>query len=309
MASEFWKLIGWHDLSRADTPQPSAVYDRRAADIYTVLRNNDRTPREDKLCWAAHRTLLRIIMEELHCTTELFSDLLNTFHVFEGRRSLDAHHSFRMASGVRRDGLDPTAYTGSVYANPPYDGMLGRGTIDRSIALAERRAAEGPGFRAVFLVPMKDDKLARFAGGQHNTVLMKFPRGTIPLIHPDYWRGTYTRDGGRKKWYDHPTAHMALLMVQSERLEGLAPVDRRSLERRLAEWHQSVMPPDKRTEEVYAGTGLSREAYRECGTSPTEWRLWEAGTRRVVGVDEPYPVTFGAREVARKPTNQLTKMQ
>ena len=114
--------------------------------------------------------------------------------------------------------------------------------------------------------------------------------------HPDYWRGTYTRNGGRKKWYDHPTAHMALLMVQSERLDGLAPVDRRSLERRLAEWHQSVMPPDKRTEEVYAGTGLAREAYREWGFPP-EWRLWEAGTRRVVGVDEPYP--GGAADSAR----------
>ena len=89
---------------------------------------------------------------------------------------------------------------------------------------------------------------------------------------------------------------MALLMVQSERLEDLAPVDHRSLERRLAEWHQSVMPPDKRTEEVYAGTGLSREAYKEWDF-PTEWRLWEAGTRRVVGVDEPYP--GGAADSAR----------
>ena len=73
---------------------------------------------------------------------------MNTFSRFnKRRRTLRTHRAFSTHGGLERDGLDVSAYEGSVYANPPstsYDGT----TILASMALARERAKR-PGFRGI----------------------------------------------------------------------------------------------------------------------------------------------------------------
>jgi len=187
--------VAWHELTHADMPMPSAAYDARARDIHTVVGHTaDRGGDADKLCWAAHKTLLHIIVDELHCETELFSDMMNTFSTFRRRRTLRTHCAFKTHGGLERDGIDASAYEGSVYANPPYDGVA----ILASMALARQRAKR-PGFRGVYLVPMTPNRLQQFRTSErHGKVLAEFPNGTMPFIHPDYWKGDSQRNEGRR---------------------------------------------------------------------------------------------------------------
>ena len=269
--SEFWRLIAWHEHTHEKVPLPSARYDERAAYIYEVIGHTaDRGNRADKLCWATHRTLLHIICDELHCETELFSDMMNTFHRFKERRSLRNHRAFALHGGLRLDGLDPTAYNGSVYANPPFDSY----TIRASMNIARRRART-PGFRGVYFVPMTEEKLASFRKEKHGRVLMRFPTGTVPFIHPDHWKGNAPRNGGLKKHYDEENTCMVLVMFESANLGELTPVNHQELEAKLADWHMSVMPKHKRCVSTYLGTGINMSNYKVWGY-PEEMRVWEA---------------------------------
>ena len=283
--TEFWKLIAWHDLTHANKPLESSQYDARARDIHAVIgQTAGRTPKEDSLCWATHRTLLHIICEELQCDTELFSDLMNTSPLFKKRRSLAIHQAFRRHGGLQQDGLDPTAYEGSVYANPPYDGS----TIEASMNIARERASR-PGFRATYFVPMTAKRLAEFKKEPRSTLLMRFPTNTVPFIHAEYWRGNSQRNGGLRKWYDEKHTEMVLVMIQSDDLAHLRPVNIHNLQEKLAAWHISVMPPHLRSLRTYRETEISLEHFKPW-TMPDMWRIWEPpGNGTNLGHDNNYP--------------------
>eukprot|EP00959_Pyramimonas_sp_CCMP1952_P014046 297104-Pyramimonas_sp.AAC.1 len=52
-------------------------------------------PLEDNsLCWATDPSLLDIFIDEIGCTTELFSNMLNTYRRFSQRRMLHVNHRF-----------------------------------------------------------------------------------------------------------------------------------------------------------------------------------------------------------------------
>ena len=282
--AEFWKLVAWHDLTHTSMPMPSAAYDARARDIHAVVGHTaDRGRNADRLCWAAHRTLLHIIVDELQCETELFSDVMNTFSRFKRRRTLRTHPAFRTHGGLEQDGLDIAAYEGSVYANPPYDGV----TILRSMSIARERARR-PGFRGIYLIPMTPDRLERFKMEErHGKVLAEFPNGTMPFIHSDYWKGDSQRNDGRRGYYVQPDTTVVLVMFESEDLGPLAPIDMCRFKTRVAAWHRSVMPRQLRIEETYTATGLGEGCYRE-PTLPEAWKLWKPiAERREEGVGYP----------------------
>jgi hypothetical protein len=303
--AEFWKLVAWHDLTHTPWPLPSTAYDARAKDIHTVVGHTaDRGGNADKLCWAAHRTLLHIIIDELHCETELFSDMMNTFSRFRRRRTLSTHDAFVRHGGLERDGLDASAYEGSVYANPPYDGV----TILASMALARERAKR-PGFRGVYLIPMTPGRLEQFRTGErHGKVLAEFPNGTMPFIHPDYWKGDSQRNDGRKGYYKQRDTKMVLVMFESEDLGSLTPVDVRRFESRVAAWHRSVMPRRLRRSETYAGTGLDERYYRE-PVLPEPWKLWKPAVERRGGGPEYPGATLDAYSVRETPVKDVVNWE
>jgi hypothetical protein len=303
--TEFWKLVAWHELTHADMPMPSAAYDARAKDIHTVVGHTaDRGGDADKLCWAAHRTLLHIIVDELHCETELFADMMNTFSRFKRRRTLRTHRAFSKHGGLERDGLNVSAYEGSVYANPPYDGA----TILASMALARERARR-PGFRGVYLVPMAPDRLAHFRTSErHGTVLAEFPNGTMPFIHSDYWKGDSQRNDGRKGYYKQKDTTVVLVMFESEDLGTLTPIDMRRFETRVAAWHRSVMPQRLRKRETYMATGLSEVHYRE-PTFPEAWKMWKPNAERRSGGLEYPGATLDAYSIRETPVKDVIQWE
>ena len=59
-------------LTWSDIPGPIGQYDKRAADIWEAIDNAEVDSEGAKLCWAADRLLLDIIIDELGCEKELF---------------------------------------------------------------------------------------------------------------------------------------------------------------------------------------------------------------------------------------------
>ena len=60
------------------------------------------------MCWAADRLLLDIVLiDELGCERELFSNILNTYHRFKSRRMLQRNESFAKYAGIEIDGRLP----------------------------------------------------------------------------------------------------------------------------------------------------------------------------------------------------------
>jgi hypothetical protein len=120
--SSFWTLVTWHDLTWLDIPGPIGQYNKRAADIWEAIATAEEHSGGPKLCWAADRLLLDILIDELGCEKELFSNILNTYHRFKSRRMLHRNESFAKHADIEMDGLSPDAYQYCVYGNPPFDG-------------------------------------------------------------------------------------------------------------------------------------------------------------------------------------------
>ena len=118
----FWKLISWHYLSNKKEILSIQEYDVRAKHMWEAITMSQEQSGHKSLCWAADRTLLDIFIDVCGCTQELFSNILNTYHRFESRRSLHVHPAFKDNANMETNGLDPTTYTGVTYGNPPFDG-------------------------------------------------------------------------------------------------------------------------------------------------------------------------------------------
>ena len=112
----------------------------RAADIWEAIDNAEVDSEGAKLCWAADRLLLDIIIDELGCEKELFSNILNTYHRFKTRRMLrQRNKSFTKQAGIEIDGLHPDTYHYCVYGNPSFDGNVrGKNTIIETLGAAEK---------------------------------------------------------------------------------------------------------------------------------------------------------------------------
>jgi hypothetical protein len=68
----FWTLIAWHKITHSETPLAISKYHQRAADIWNAIDDAKRTSGDEKLCWAADRLLLHILIDESGCERELF---------------------------------------------------------------------------------------------------------------------------------------------------------------------------------------------------------------------------------------------
>ena len=67
---------------------------------------------------------------------------------------------------------------------------------------------------------------------------------------------------------------MMLVMIQSDDLAHLRPVQTHNLHEKLAAWHISVMPPHLRTLRTYRGTDIPLKHFKPW-TMPDMWRIWE----------------------------------
>jgi hypothetical protein len=94
-------------------------YDKRAADTREAIATAEVNSEGAKLCWAADRLLFDILIDELGCEKELFSNILNTYHRFKSRRMLHRNESFAKHAGIEMDGLDPDAYQYCVRVREP----------------------------------------------------------------------------------------------------------------------------------------------------------------------------------------------
>ena len=152
----FWKLIAWHDLTQSKKVLKLWEYDARAKYIWDTITNTKHESGDESLCWAADTTLLDILIDECSCTTELLSNIMNTYHHrFKRRYSLYSHPSFINASKLYLDGLSDQAYMGCVYGKPPFDGRcVGKNTLVRALDKAEQVASLNDPFRAVFFRPL-----------------------------------------------------------------------------------------------------------------------------------------------------------
>jgi hypothetical protein len=107
------------------------------------------------------------------CGTELFSHLLNTFHMMPNHCTdrYDAVAPFdlrrgRAASVMLLNGLDPEWWEGSVYGNPPYGRI-----IERTRKLAARTAAGTAGFRATLVIPLEDGVIHNLSKASGQTLV------------------------------------------------------------------------------------------------------------------------------------------
>jgi len=111
------------------------------------------------------------------CTDES-SVHCNTLHYTAPGPNPGTNNPFAERGGFAVDGLRQGAYVGSVYANPENDGT----SIEESMEFA-KVAAERPGFRAVYVIPMTDARVRQWVDttspqGVRTRLLTVFPRHT-----------------------------------------------------------------------------------------------------------------------------------
>ena len=88
------KLTAWHKITNQQRVMPIKSYDKRAKDIYDVIQQTKTESGDASLYRAADKTLPDKLIDDWGCTTELFSNILNTYHRFPERRALYAHLAF-----------------------------------------------------------------------------------------------------------------------------------------------------------------------------------------------------------------------
>ena len=253
--------------------------------------------------------LLRIIVDEAAVTTELFCSLLNACPIIPKHRTApwgrlpdgtadqnappNPNNPFAQRGGLMEDGLAANAYIGSVYANPPYNGTA----IDESIAQAILATRRG-GFRATYVVPMTEAKIAAFEArvipGGKARVLVKFPANSMPFIPAAYWRGVGAEITGTPDdpgVYPNPATHIVIAVIESDDLLDLPPLDINKLRQRVASWFLSAAPRFRDTNYAQtlcaasttaAGTDtrITVEQYLQASRPladqfPEEWCFWK----------------------------------
>ena len=218
----FWNLIAWHKLTHAPRALKIQQYDERAKDIWEAVTTTKKESGHEKLCWAADRTLLDIIIDVLGCTKELFSNILNTYHRFQERRSLYAHPSFAQHAKLYIDGLATEAFTGCAYGNPPFDGQItNNDTINKLLDKAEHTCNSNTPFIGIFYLPLSPQKLAKRLEFSHVSLLMKFPNDTVSFIPDSHWYGGNFKPTG---CYNQDNTNMVLLRYENENNSNSLPV-------------------------------------------------------------------------------------
>ena len=272
--SNFWTLIAWHDLTWSDRPEPLDRYDKRAADIWQAIADAEVDTKGAKLCWAADRMLLDILIDELGCEKELFSNILNTYHRFKTRRMLQRNENFAKHAGIEMDGLDPDAYEYCVYGNPPFDGNTqGKNTIIQTLNAAEQASENKESFRAVFFLPLSDSKLEGRLKHPRARLLIKFPNNSVPFIPDGYWHGGKKAKG----CYQQKHTHMVLIMYESKNIGTLQPIDNDTLQRKLAAWFINKTPTRNHVIEKLRYTGIPLKYYDTVlrARFPESWKFWK----------------------------------
>ena len=272
--SSFWTLIAWHDLTLSDRPEPINQYDKRAADIWEAINNAEVNSEGAKLCWAADRLLLDILIDELGCEKELFSNILNTYHRFKTRRMLQTNKSFAKSAGIEIDGLHPDAYQHCVYGNPPFDGNVqGKNTIIKTLDAAEEASTEKDSFRAVFFLPLTESKLKGRLKHPRASLLVKFPDNSVPFIPNGYWYGGKKTRG----CYQQKNTRMVLIMYESENKGTLQPIDNITLQQKIAAWFINKTPIRNHVVEKLRYTGIPLIYYDNIIRTrfPESWKFWK----------------------------------
>ena len=280
--SVFWHLVACHPLSHCSYAQPPERYLTRAADILESLRSVPEGARAVRMSWATPRELLRIIVDELRVTTELFSSVHNAYHPIRRHYTAPgpnqgANSRFAERGGFAVDGLRQEAYVGSVYANPEYDGT----SIEESMEFA-KVAAERPGFRAVYVIPMTDARVRQWADttsprGVRTRLLTVFPRHTVPFVSARWWTTGVRGRGTYKDPKDLTRVVVAVIEYGGPSTEdSLEPIDEPSYHRKVNGWFSSVAPVKWTQQFQPEGcTDFSEPADRLVRAFPAEWRFWE----------------------------------
>jgi hypothetical protein len=275
----FWKLIAWHDITHQSQVMPLEHYDTRAKDLWEAVTRTKEESGDSSLCWAADPTLLDIIIDECKCTTELFSNIMNTYHRFSERRSLYAHPAFATHANLCIDGLSDEAFQGCVYGNPPFDGRLqGLDTINKALDKAELRSESHVPFRGVFFLPLTDARLRQRLSHPNVSLVIKFPNGTVPFTPDSYW---YGRQKGGTACYDEEHTNLVLLKYENNGADlEWGAVDGESLSTKLAAWFLSLLPTHKLTKELLESTGLDARYFQQAqSTLPQELKVWRPCAR------------------------------
>ena len=285
----FWRLVAWHPITTTGEPYPKAFYDGRARDIYRAIEMSQETSGKPSLCWATHRALLHIFVDRLGCETELFCNILNTFHRFTERRMIETIQCYENSAGARRDGFKEEAFVGSVYGNPPFDGRFveanGAGAISRTLNAAEKAAEEKIGFRGVFVVPLSSHALAARERHPRAKVLLFCQDNTVPFVPDGVWYGKARYTG---RCYKEAHTNLVVIMYESVDAGNLSPIDWCSLERDLASWYASVMPNTADKQAAYRGSRIPMERYEGLGGYPDEWRFWAGKEVHALQGNESY---------------------
>ena len=295
--TEFWRLIAQHRHTHSPLPLTDSEYAQRAKEIFECLEDIPIDQANDKLSYATSREPLRIIVEELDCGTELFSHLLNTFHMMPNHCTdrYDAVAPFdlrrgRAASVMLLNGLDPVWWEGSVYGNPPYGRI-----IERTRKLAARTAADTAGFRATLVIPLEDGVIHNLsrASGQ---MLAVFPNGSFPFIPAGHWRGEEPLPAvnGRPAQYRQDNTRIAIVLYQSTDVGELKPFNIDSLHSRLAKWYIGAAPRELLTNFKLKSTNIPLDFFKEplntplADAFPNCWKFWNASVGKPDPLSAPY---------------------
>ena len=281
----FWRLIACHPLSHARHAQPLCNYSARATALHATITAIPDTDLSERMSWATPRELLHIITDELQVTTELFSNILNAYHPIRTHYTApginpNPNNPFAELGGFKVNGFDLAAYIGSVYGNPPYDTT----SIARSMKLA-RKAAESPGFRAVYVVPMTDETVRTWEDktdkkGVRQRLLTVFPRLTVPFLTARRWK----TGNECKSPYKDPEDLTRIVVAIIEhgdptRPNSLQPINDASYHKRIQQWFASITPPSftqefqpKNCTDLHEGPSPLAQAF------PAEWMFWRERT-------------------------------
>jgi len=271
----FWMLIFWHEMTTSQ-PKPLSYYDRRAYDIWHAIKQARETSGSPSLCWATLRTLLDVLIDEIGCDTELFSNILNTYFRFRARRMLQANEPFAVNAAISVDGLHKSAYQGNTFGNPPFDGRVkGKNTITETLDQAEAACERPTPFRGTFLLPLSKQALSQRLEYEHVTLIMRFPNDSLPFIPNDYWFDKKMTTG----CYNQKNTNLVILLYQnSKHTDSAFPVlNMDNLHRKLARWFICETPPRNHNANILSQTQIPLSHYEAAWaeTFPEEWKFWK----------------------------------
>lgn len=269
----FWNMICWHDMTDA-VRYDIAAYDNRASDIFQAITQNKEQSGPSSFCWATPRDLLDIFIDDIGCTEELFSNIENTYHRFEGRRMLYVPPPFATKANILLNGLLEDAYCGCVYGNPPFDGKTtGNNTIKKMLNAAQRACITRVPFRGVFVIPLSPGNLKHRLTFPHVSVLFKFPDNTLPFISAKHWRTGCKTTG----FYKNPYTNIVILLYNSPNQCDLPPLNIESIQKKLAIWYLKTAPRSSHTQEFLNTTMVPLNFFEHARhvDIPESWKFWK----------------------------------